>query len=120
MSYPLHTYAIIGYIESHISEGKLNYTELERQIGFSYAHIRDFFKKNTGVSLGQYIRRRQLYASAFELLHTDKSVMELALTYGFSNHESFTPSKKMFRNCILFKRATTYAKEAMTKCLFLV
>lgn len=90
MSYPLHTYAIIGYIESHLGEGKLNYAELEQQIGFSYAHIRDFFKKHTGISLGQYIRRRQLYASAFELLHTDKSVMELALTYGFSNHESFT------------------------------
>ena len=67
MSYPLHTYAIIGYIESHISEGKLNYAELERQIGFSYAHIRDFFKKHTGISLGQYIRQRQIYASAFEL-----------------------------------------------------
>jgi len=90
MSYPLHTYAIIGYIESHLGEGKLNYAELERKIGFSYAHIRDFFKRNTGISLGQYIRRRQLYASAFELLHTDKSVMELALTYGFSNHESYT------------------------------
>lgn len=28
--------------------------------------------------------------SAFDLLHTDKSVMELALNYGFSNHESYT------------------------------
>lgn len=90
MSYPLHTRAIIGYIEAHINEGRLDYTELEQRMGFSYAHIRDFFKKNTGVSLGQYVRTRQLYASAFELLHTDKSVMELALTYGFSNHESYT------------------------------
>lgn len=90
MSYPLHTRAIIGYIEAHIAEGKLDYTELERRMGFSYAHIRDFFKKHTGVSLGQYVRTRQLCASAFDLLHTDKSVMELALTYGFSNHESYT------------------------------
>lgn len=90
MSYPLHTYAIIGYIEAHLGEGKLNYKKLERQIGFSYAHIRDFFKKNTGISLGQYVRQRQLFASAFELLHTDKSIIELALTYGFSNHESYT------------------------------
>jgi len=90
MSYPLHTYAIIGYIESHLGEGKLDYARLERQIGFSYAHIRDFFKKHTGISLGKYIRQRQLFASAFELLHTDKSIIELALTYGFSNHESYT------------------------------
>lgn len=90
MSYPLHTRAIISYIEAHISEGKLDYTELECRMGFSYAHIRDFFRKHTGISLGQYVRTRKLYASAYELLHTDKSVMELALAYGFSNHESYT------------------------------
>lgn len=90
MSYPLHTHAIIGYIEAHIRDGKLDYAELEYRRGFSYAHIRDFFKKHTGISLGQYIRTRRLYVSAFELLHTDKSVMELALTYGYSNHESYT------------------------------
>ena len=88
MSYPLHTRAIMGYVEAHIREGKIDYTELERRMGFSYAHIRDFFKRQTGISLGSYVRTRQLYASAFELLHTDKSVMDLALAYGFSNHES--------------------------------
>ena len=90
MSYPLHTRAILGYIEAHIREGKLNYAEMERRMGFSYAHIRDFFRRHTGVSLGQYVRNRQLVMSAFELLHTDKSVMDLALAYGFSNHESYT------------------------------
>ena len=90
MSYPLHTYAIINYIEAHLGKGKPDYSELEHQTGFSYVHIRDFFKKHTGISLGQYIRQRQLCASAFELLHTEKTIMELALTYGFSNHESYT------------------------------
>ena len=90
MSYPLHTYAIINHIESHLGKGKFNYSELEDRLGFSYAHIRDFFKYHTGVALGQYIRRRQLAASAFDLLHTEKSILDLALTYGFSNHESYT------------------------------
>ena len=81
MSYPLHTRAIMGYVEAHIREGKLNYTELERRMGFSYAHIRDFFKRHTGISLGNYVRTRQLLASAFELLHTDKSVMDLATIF---------------------------------------
>ena len=34
MSYPLHTYAVIGYIEAHIGEGKLDYARLEHQIFF--------------------------------------------------------------------------------------
>ena len=90
MSYPLHTHAMIGFIEAHLKDGKMNYEELERRMGFSYAHLREFFKKDTGISLGQYIRKRKLNASAFELLHTSKTVMELALEYGFSNHESYT------------------------------
>jgi len=90
MSYPLHTYAIINHIEANLGKGKPDYSGLEQKTGFSYAHIRDFFKKHTGISLGQYIRERQLCASAFELLHTEKTILELALTYGFSNHESYT------------------------------
>lgn len=106
MSYPLHTCAIIGYIEAHIDEGKLDYAELERKMGFSYAHIRDFFKKHTGVSLGHCVRTRKLYASAYDLLHTDKSVMELALTYGFFNHESYTRAftKTMGKTPSAFRR----------------
>jgi len=106
MSYPLHTRAIMGYVEAHIREGKLNYAELERKMGFSYAHIRDFFKRHTGMSLGSYVRTRQLVASAFELLHTDKSVMDLALAYGFSNHESYTRAftKAMGRTPSVFRK----------------
>lgn len=106
MSYPLHTRAIMGYVEAHIREGKIDYTELERRMGFSYAHIRDFFKRHTGISLGNYVRTRQLLASAFELLHTDKSVMDLALAYGFSNHESYTRAftKTMGRTPSAFRK----------------
>ncbi len=105
MSYPLHTYAIINHIEAHLGQGKFNYSELEQRTGFSYAHLRDFFKKHTGIPLGQYIRERQLCASAFELLHTEKSILELALTYGFSNHESYTRAftKHMGKNPSMFR-----------------
>ena len=90
MSYPLHTYAILSYIESHAKDQKLDYHALELKAGFSYAHIRDFFKRDTGYSLASYVRRRKILTSAFELLHTDKTIMELALDYGFSSHESYT------------------------------
>ena len=90
MSYPLHTCAVISYIEAHIGKGKPDYTALAQRLGYSCAYIREFFKKYTGISLGEYVRRRQICASAFELLHTDKTVMEVALAHGFSSHESYT------------------------------
>ncbi len=106
MSYPLHVRTMIAYIEAHIHEGKLDYAELERRMGFSYVHIRDFFKQNTGIPLGQYIRTRKLYASAFELLHTDKAIVNIALDYGFANHESYTRAftKQMGMTPSVFRR----------------
>ena len=90
MSYPLHTYAIVCYIEAHIREEKPNQEELAQMTGYSYAHIRDFFKRDTGYSLAHYIRMRKVCISAFELLHTHKTIVEIALEYGFSSHESYT------------------------------
>lgn len=94
MSYSSQTHAIICYVESHIKAEKLDYEELEQQIGFSLAHIRDLFQQNTGCSLVKYVRIRKIYNSAFELLHTKQSIMEIALQYGFSNHESYTRAFK--------------------------
>ena len=68
MSYPLHTRAIIGYIESHVKKsaiGNINDLNLEKHFCYSYAHIRDFFKKNTGISLGEYIRNMKKTPSNF-------------------------------------------------------
>lgn len=90
MSYPLHTKAIICYIEAHIKDTKINYGEMEKRIGFSLAHIRDLFRQDTGYSLAKYIRMRKVKCSAIELINTDKSILEIAYTYGFSNPETYT------------------------------
>jgi len=90
MSYSSQTHAIICYVESHIKEEKLDYEELEQRIGFSLPHIRELFRNCTGCSLARYVRIRKIYNAAFELIHTEKSIMNIALQYGFLNHESFT------------------------------
>lgn len=90
MSYPMHTKAIMCYIEAHVMDGKLNYHELERRIGFSLAHIRDIFHKDTGYPLARYIRMRKVKCSAIDLINTDKSILEIAYKYGFSNPETYT------------------------------
>ncbi|MBQ8821288.1 MAG: helix-turn-helix transcriptional regulator [Lachnospiraceae bacterium] len=90
MSYPASVKAVICYIEAHIRDEKLNYNELERRVGFSMAHIRDLFVNNTGCALGKYVRMRKVKCSALDLLHTDKSVLEIAYGYGFANPETYT------------------------------
>ncbi|MBP3339715.1 MAG: helix-turn-helix transcriptional regulator [Lachnospiraceae bacterium] len=90
MSYPSSVRAIICYIEAHIKDEKFNYNELERRIGFSNAYIREIFGKNTGCSLAKYVRMRKIKCSAYELLYTDKSILNIAYLYGFSNPETYT------------------------------
>lgn len=90
MSYPTYTKAVICYIETHITDDKLSHDELERQIGFSWAHIRALFRQHTGCSIGRYIQTRKVMRSAFDLLHTDRTILETALRYGFANPETYT------------------------------
>lgn len=90
MSYPTYTNAVLCYIEAHIKEEKLNHKELEKQIGFCFAHIRDLFCKNTGYPLIRYVRMRKVKCSAMELIHTEKSILEIAQEYGFLNPETYT------------------------------
>lgn len=90
MSYPLNVKAIICYIEAHIKDEKFSYNELERCIGFSNAYIRELFSKNAGCSLAKYVRMRKVKCSAYELLYTDMSIIDIAYLYGFSNPETYT------------------------------
>lgn len=71
MSYSSQTHAIISFVEAHIKTEKFDYQALEKQIGFSLAHIRDLFKKNTQCSLARYVCTRRIINSAFELAHSD-------------------------------------------------
>ncbi len=99
MSYPTCTKAIVCYIEAHIRGEKLDYEELERRIGFSMAHIRDLFRKSTGIPLVQYVRERRVKHSAFELLHSEQNILEIAYKYGFSNPETYTRAFSKIVGC---------------------
>lgn len=96
MGFPVHIRAVMCYIEAHIHDGKINDGALEQAMGYSMAHIRDVFKKHTGCPFGRYVRMRKICCSAFELLYSQSSILDIALMYGFENHESYTRAfKKM-------------------------
>ena len=77
--------------------------ELVRQTGFSLAHIRDVFRRCTGKSLARYMQERRIANAARELLDTDRTVLDIAMHYGFSGrtvfsraflrHTGYTPSQ---------------------------
>ena len=72
------------------------YRDLEKYIGFSYRHIREFFRKTACISLSRYVLTRRIANAAFEIRHSEKSITNIAFEYEFSNADTFT---RAFRRC---------------------
>lgn len=90
MGYSPLVYALISFVEASAKKGRIDYGELEKQTGFSQVYIRELFRKSTGRPLGNYVRVRKIWHSTFDLLHSDNTILEIALSYGFSSNESYT------------------------------
>ncbi|MCL2405451.1 MAG: AraC family transcriptional regulator [Defluviitaleaceae bacterium] len=80
---------IAAWVEINIRR-KVDYTKMEKVIGYSYHHIRDFFKQATAISLSRYILARQVANAAFEIRHSKKTISMIADELDFSNIDTFT------------------------------
>lgn len=81
----------IDYIEAHLLEDELITGEnISAQIFSSEYNFRTIFRVITGYALGEYIRNRRLSLAGEELLHSDATILEIALKYGYDTPESFT------------------------------
>ncbi len=88
MSYSTLAHAMISYVECHLDNFSLS--EMSKCFGFSEIYLRELFLKSVHMPIIQYYRKRRTIVSAFELLHSGKTIMDIALENGFSNHESYT------------------------------
>jgi len=84
MSYSTMAHALISYMESHLENFDIK--EMSRSFGFSEIYLRELFLKNVNMPIMQYYRRRRIIVSAYEILHSDKRIVDIALEYGYSNH----------------------------------
>lgn len=87
-------HALISYVEGHLEHFRL--TEMSKCFGFSEIYLRELFLKNVNMPIMEYYRRRRLIVSAFELLHSGKTIVDIALESGFSSHESYTRAFRKF------------------------
>lgn len=99
MDYSFFIWSTAAFIEARLKEA-IVYSELEETVGFSYRHIRETFQECTGISLSRYILLRRISNSAFEIVHTNKSLMEIASDYNFDSYDTFTRAFKRYTNCI--------------------
>lgn len=93
MDYSFVLWSTASYIETRLKE-PIEYAELEKAVGFSYRHIREVFKECTGISLSRYILLRRIANTAFEIVHTSKSLTQIAADYMFISYDTFTRAYK--------------------------
>ncbi|UZD74171.1 bifunctional transcriptional activator/DNA repair enzyme AdaA [Bacillus siamensis] len=101
---------ITEYIDGHYHE-PLTLSVLADMCHGSLYHLQRTFKKIKGISPIEYIQKKRLTKAGDLLMHTDKTVMEIALTVGFPNTAHFAT---------LFKKRTgssptEYRKTAGTR-----
>lgn len=79
----------IGYIESHLHE-KLDLESVAGAVHYSKYHLHRTFTDTVGLTLHDYIQRRQLTEGAKLLVFSDKPILEIALTAGYESQQSFS------------------------------
>ncbi len=77
------------YIEEHLA-GEIDMEQIARLALCSEYHFRRMFSFLAGVTLSEYIRRRRLTLAAFEFVHSDVRVIDIALKYGYNSPDSFS------------------------------
>ncbi len=93
MDYSRLIWSTATFIETRVKD-TIDYSEMERSVGFSYRHIRETFRESTGITLSRYILLRRLANSAFEIAHTDKNLTDIAADYMFESYDVFTRAFK--------------------------
>lgn len=84
---------ILQWVESSLNT-TLPVEFIAEKSGYSRWHFQRLFKQTTGVALGEYVRARRLSCAAIDLKLTSRTVLDIALQYGFNSQQTFTRAFK--------------------------
>ncbi len=88
-----HIQSIIDEIDRSIkkrSDDTVTLSALAQGLGYSEFHFSRKFREIAGMQFRDYLRYRRLAFALKDLRDTDRSILEIAVDFGFSSHEAFT------------------------------
>lgn len=95
----------LDYIEENLSE-KIEINNLAMSAHLSPFYYQRLFSRLVGKSVMEYIKLRRLAKAADLLVNSNSKIIDIGMTVGFGNHETFTRS---------FKEAYSLTPEAFRK-----
>lgn len=88
---------VIEYIESHL-DGKLYLEQVAAASHYSKYHLHRMFADTVGMTIHDYVQRRQLTEAAKLLVFSDKPIIEVAFICGYESQQAFsTVFKSMYK-----------------------
>ena len=94
----VHIEAVIDYIEGHL-DGKLELETVAEAVHYSKYHLHRLFTSTAGMTIHDYVQRRQLTEAAKLLVFSDKPIIEIALICGYESQQSFSSAfKAMYKS----------------------
>ena len=81
--------AVIDYIEAHLNE-RLNLEKVSASVNYSKYHLHRIFTSTVGMTMHDYLQRRQLTEAAKLLIFSDKPIIEVAFLCGYESQQAFT------------------------------
>lgn len=85
----------IDYIESHLKDD-FSVEDVASHVYMSSGYFQKAFSMLCGFTVSEYIRNRRLAEAGMELLSSDEKIIDIALTYGYDSHDSFTKAFSRF------------------------
>ena len=88
---------VIDYIESHLDE-KLDLEKVSKAVHYSKYHLHRMFSNTLGMTIHDYVQRRQLTEAAKLLVFSSKSIIEIAFFCGYESQQAFSSAfKSMYK-----------------------
>jgi len=103
----------IQFIQANPQEN-LSLQSIADNAGFSLTYFDAIFRQHTGYTPVEYARVYKLTRSALALRTTDKTVLDIALDFGYGSPEAFTRAFKSFYSMTPSQYREKYGKEAVT------
>ena len=88
---------VIDYIESHLDE-KLDLETVSEAVHYSKYHLHRMFTNTVGMTIHDYVQRRQLTEAAKLLIFSSKPIIEVAFFCGYESQQAFSSAfKSMYK-----------------------
>jgi len=88
---------VIDYIESHLDE-KLDLEKVAEAVHYSKYYLHRMFTNTVGMTIHDYVQRRQLTEAAKLLIFSAKPIIEIAFLCGYESQQAFSAAfKSMYK-----------------------